>query len=73
METCRSKFGSKVDSYRFVMEQSFEIQSSVKVLGRQMVLENDVDGEILMEMSDENLLALGISSFGHRSVIVLYV
>ena len=55
------------------MEQSFEIQSSVKVLGRQMVLENDVDGEILMEMSDENLLALGISSFGHRSVIVLYV
>ncbi len=38
------------------------------ILCRQMVIENDVDGEILMEMSDENLSALGISSFGHRQV-----
>eukprot|EP00291_Cryptomonas_curvata_P019788 CAMPEP_0172156156 /NCGR_PEP_ID=MMETSP1050-20130122/3032_1 /TAXON_ID=233186 /ORGANISM="Cryptomonas curvata, Strain CCAP979/52" /LENGTH=484 /DNA_ID=CAMNT_0012825149 /DNA_START=314 /DNA_END=1764 /DNA_ORIENTATION=- len=52
LETCRSKFGSKVDSYR------------------QMVIENDVDGEILMEMTDENLSALGISSFGHRHYIL---
>mmetsp|Transcript_34069 Transcript_34069/g.90050 ORF Transcript_34069/g.90050 Transcript_34069/m.90050 type:complete len:122 (-) Transcript_34069:11-376(-) len=51
-ETCRPKFGSKVDSYR------------------QMVIENDVDGEILMEMSDENLAALGIASFGHRHYII---
>jgi hypothetical protein len=35
-----------------------------------MVIENDVDGEILMEMTDENLSALGISSFGHRQACI---
>jgi hypothetical protein len=38
-----------------------------------MVIENDVDGEILMEMTDENLTGLGIQSFGHRYFTVSYL
>ncbi len=37
-----------------------------KRIHRQLVVDNDVDGEVLAELSEDQLTELGISSFGHR-------
>ena len=39
-------------------------------LYKRLVLENDIDGEVLVEMSDQHLQSLGIASFGHRHLIL---
>ncbi len=35
---------------------------------QRLVYENDVDGEVLSDLDDDNMLRLGIKSFGHRCV-----
>eukprot|EP00292_Cryptomonas_paramecium_P008483 CAMPEP_0113711710 /NCGR_PEP_ID=MMETSP0038_2-20120614/30931_1 /TAXON_ID=2898 /ORGANISM="Cryptomonas paramecium" /LENGTH=287 /DNA_ID=CAMNT_0000638043 /DNA_START=155 /DNA_END=1015 /DNA_ORIENTATION=+ /assembly_acc=CAM_ASM_000170 len=37
---------------------------------KQIFIENDVDGEVLADMSDDQLQRLGIASFGHRMFIL---
>ena len=39
-------------------------------LYKRLVVENDIDGEVLVEMSDLHLQSLGIVSFGHRHLIL---
>ncbi len=36
------------------------------LIRRQLVVDNDVDGEVLAELTEDQLTELGISSFGHR-------
>ena len=35
---------------------------------QRLVYENDVDGEVLSELDDDDMVRLGIKSFGHRRV-----
>uniref|UniRef100_A0A7S0ESI0 Protein kinase domain-containing protein n=1 Tax=Hanusia phi TaxID=3032 RepID=A0A7S0ESI0_9CRYP len=37
---------------------------------KQLIIENDVDGELLVDMTDDQLVRLGIASFGHRHFIL---